>query len=773
MELTRWLGDITKDDTALVGGKGANLGELTRAGFPVPDGFVVTADAYLATVGNETEGGPSFEELAADPDALDKESRRLQEVVASVVMSDELRTAIVDAYCELSRRVGSTEPLVAVRSSATAEDLAGTSFAGMHRTLTNVRGPQAVVSAVNLCWQSVFEARALSYRAAQHVEGRPTIAVVVQVMVPAVSAGVAFSADPATGSSDTVVIEAAPGQGEVVVGGLVEPDTYTLSRSPLEVRAVHVGTKSHKVVAGASGDQTVTLSAEEGNARVLTDDQVLAIARFVVDAEHHFGCPQDLEWCFDQQGVVHVVQTRPITTLPAATEPTAAGGRAEGKTLAEGLGASPGLASGRVRVLTTPAEGALLVTGEVLVAPMTNPDWLPTLRRAAAVVTDSGGVTCHAAIASRELGVPCIVGAHDATKRLRTGDLVTVDGARGTVTGGEIARAAPITPVGGATTATAAVAADPVTATKLYVNLALAERADEIAAMNVDGVGLLRAEFLVTEALEGRHPRQVLATGGREEFLSRMATSLLRITRPFMPRPVVYRTIDFRSNEFSGLEGGDKFEPQERNPMIGYRGCFRYVKEPDLFALELELIARVREQTPNLHLMIPFVRTKWELEACLELVDASPLRDDHSLLRWIMAEVPSVVHWLPEYASLGIDGVSIGSNDLTQLMLGVDRDSEMCEELFDEEDGAVLDAIEQIIRKSARLGLTSSLCGQAPSNRPTFAEALVRFGIDSVSVNPDAAVRTRRALARAEQRLLLDAVRNPHEQSHEQEEDRQ
>ena len=322
----------------------------------------------------------------------------------------------------------------------------------------------------------------------------------------------------------------------------------------------------------------------------------------------------------------------------------------------------------------------------------------------------------------------------------------------------------PSLPSSGATAAPAA--GEPVTATKLYVNLALAERADEIAAMDVDGVGLLRAEFLVTEALEGRHPRQVLATGGREEFLSRMATSLLKITRPFMPRPVVYRTIDFRSNEFSGLEGGDKFEPQERNPMIGYRGCYRYIKEPDLFALELELIARVREQTPNLHLMIPFVRTKWELEACLELVDASPLRDDRGLLRWIMAEVPSVVHWLPEYAALGIDGVSIGSNDLTQLILGVDRDSEVCEELFDEEDGAVLDAIEQIIRTSARLGLTSSLCGQAPSNRPSFAEALVRFGIDSVSVNPDAAARTRRALARAEQHVLLDAARNPVEQSH-------
>ena len=373
-------------------------------------------------------------------------------------------------------------------------------------------------------------------------------------------------------------------------------------------------------------------------------------------------------------------------------------------------------------------------------------------------MTDSGGVTCHAAIASRELGVPCIVGAHDATTRLHTGDVVTVDGARGTVTAGAVTtrRASSLL-----ATRRRSTAAEPVTATKLYVNLALAERADEIAAMNVDGVGLLRAEFLVTEALEGRHPRQVLATGGREEFLSRMAASLLKITTPFMPRPVVYRTIDFRTNEFRGLEGGEEYEPQERNPMIGYRGCYRYIKEPDLFALELELIARVREQTPNLHLMIPFVRTKWELEACLELVDASPLRDDRGLLRWIMAEVPSVVHWLPEYAALGIDGVSIGSNDLTQLILGVDRDSEVCEELFDEGDGAVLDAIEQIIRTSARLGLTSSLCGQAPSNRPAFAEALVRFGIDSVSVNPDAASRTRRVLAGAEQRLVLDAARNP------------
>ncbi len=756
MEPIRWFSDIRKDDVALAGGKGANLGELLAAGFPVPDGFVVTADAYLAA----TEGTPElatevFE--AIDPEKLELESERLRAVVAATVMPDDLRAAIIDAYCELSRRTGTHDPVVAVRSSATAEDAGGTSFAGMHRTLTNVRGPHGVIDAVMACWESLFGARALSYRVAQRIEEKPAIAVVVQAMVPAVSAGVAFTADPTSGDRDTLVIEAAPGQGEVVVGGLVEPDTYTLGRDPLELLDVRVGVKTHKVVAAAAGDQTVRLGEAESRARVLTDDQVMTIAGLALKAEDHFGVPQDLEWCFDPEGVVHIVQTRPITTLqgvmPVAPSTTPA------TTLLSGQGASPGIASGTVRVLATPAEGALLQTGEVLVAPMTNPDWLPTLRRAAAVVTDSGGVTCHAAIASRELGVPCVVGTHDATTRLHTGDLVTVDGARGTVSAGAVARVAPMIPLLGAVTAAAPATSAPVTATKLYVNLALAERAEQIAEMNVDGVGLLRAELLVTEALDGRHPRQVLATGGRDEFLDRMTSSLLRITRPFMPRPVIYRTIDFRSNEFGGLEGGEQYEPQERNPMIGYRGCYRYVKEPDLFGLELELIARVREQTPNLHLMIPFVRTKWELEACLELVDASPLHDDRGLLRWIMAEVPSVVHWLPEYAALGIDGVSIGSNDLTQLVLGVDRDSEVCAELFDEADGAVMAAIEQIIRTSAELGLTSSLCGQAPSNRPSFAEALVRFGIDSVSVNPDAAVSTRNVLARAEQRMLLDAAR--------------
>jgi pyruvate,water dikinase len=753
----RRIQDLSHADIPYAGGKGANLGELMRGGFPVPPGFVVGAPAYAAFCDENGLRSRLADRLSGvdvdDTAALESAAVEVRAMVEAEPVPAWLETAIRDAFVSLSAGEDIT---VAVRSSATSEDTASASFAGMNETFLNVRGADDVVAAVRSCWGSLFGARTVFYRAKRGFgQADMDIAVVVQQQVASTRAGVMFTIDPATGDRDHLVIEGAFGLGESVVSGSVSPDRYVVDKLLLAVTARDVRRKELAIDATAGGGTAQrTLDDDEATRPVLSDDEVRAVADLGRRVERHYHSPQDTEWAYDASGRLWILQSRPVTATGhgVAGPPKTV---AEGEILVRGLGAAPGVAGGAARVIENRDGGADLADGEVLVTHMTTPDWVPLMRRAAAIVTDSGGMTCHAAIVSRELGIPCVVGTGNATRVLRDGEVVTVDATHGVVREG-----APSIPVGAVAPPPPTGAGAAATATRLLVNLSEPSQVERAAALDVDGVGLLRAELMVLEALAGVHPRLLIEQGRGEEFVERMAGALETFASGFAPRPITYRTIDFRTNEFRGLEGGERFEPEEANPMIGYRGALRYTREPDVFRLELAALGRVWDAGHrNLHVMLPFVRTAHELEQCMRLIDESGLSERPGFELWVMAEVPSVLFNLERYAALGVQGISIGSNDLTQLVLGADRDSEVLAETFDERDPAVTAYLMELIPKARELGLATSICGQAPSVHPEYADLLVRAGIDAVSVNIDAVDRTRRLLDAAERRVLLERHR--------------
>ncbi len=800
LELVRPFSRLRRGDTDYAGGKGANLGELRAAGLPVPDGFVIGAPAYaelcehsrLRERISERLSGVDFEDTAA----LQVASAAARALIDEAPVPESVRRAVSVAYEGLAGGQGPPSA-VSVRSSATAEDTAEASFAGMNETFLNVTGSEAVLDAVRACWRSLFGTRTVYYRGANGLpQAEIDIAVVVQLQVASTRSGVMFTVNPATGDRGELVIEGSFGLGEAVVSGSVSPDRWVIEKSTLAIRRREVHHKELAIEPSIDGGTARRpLTDAEALQPSLTDQEAVAVAGLGVRIEQHYGSPQDTEWAFDPDGRLWMLQSRPITTLHERGAPSAAAAMGEDidmpagrgslvapagedvNPLLRGLGGAPGGASGPARILSSLQEAERLRDGDVLVTHMTAPDWLPLMRRAAAIVTDSGGMTCHAAIVSRELGIPAVVGTGEATSRLRDGEIVTVDATRGVVLEGArgvpggggpspdgavsaTTRPAQAGPAGPALTIQSAPARGEITGTRVLVNLSEPSQVERVRGMAVDGVGLLRAELMVLEALEGEHPRSLMERGRGEELVDRMARNLEIFAAGFQPRPVTYRTIDFRTNEFSGLTGGERFEPQESNPMIGYRGALRYTREPDVFALELEAVARVWDAgLTNLHVMLPFVRTVPELRRCRELIARSGLTERGGFELWVMAEVPSVLFNLPAYAELGVAGISIGSNDLTQLLLGADRDNPALAATFDERDGAVTAYLKQLIPLARSLGLSTSICGQAPSVHPEYAELLVRAGIDAISVNIDVIERTRALVAVAERRVLLDAAR--------------
>ncbi len=754
MRYIKFFKEIHKDDIPSAGGKGANLGEMYNAGFPVPPGFVVTSNAYkdfIEKTGIKEEIKQVLSKINYDDyDSIKKASKEIQTLIVSEEMPDEIKSEIKAAYesmykttIQLPKRASEyinamrTPPFVAVRSSATAEDLPSASFAGQQATYLNVKGDENVIDAVQKCWASLFTTRAIFYR---HRNGfdhfKVLIAVIIEKMVNSDASGVAFTVDPVSENPDLMVIEASFGLGEAVVGGEVTPDHYVVRKSTFEIVEKKINKKDFMIIRDPTGkNKKVYLDEKTATSQVLSDSQIIELAKIIKRIEEHYNFPQDIEWA--REGTkLYIVQSRPITTLGKKFEVPSK--EKMGEPILRGLPASKGFAQGKVKIVLDPNNLDKVEKGDILVTRMTNPDYVPAMKIAAAIITDEGGMTSHAAIVSREMEIPCIVGTGNATKVLKDGEEVTVDAVNGFVYKG-------IVKVEEKKEEKAEVDVNKiVTKTKVYMNLGVPFKIDEYKNLPIDGIGLMRIEFIIASQI-GEHPNYLIEKGEQDKYINALANGIERVASAIYPRPVVVRFSDFKSNEYRDLKGGEKFEPKENNPMLGFRGVSRYIskKFEKSFRLECKAIKKVREKYDNVWVMLPFVRTVDEVIKVRKIMEEEGLRRSDSFKVWLMAEVPSIVILADEFSKLDIDGISIGSNDLTQLTLGVDRDSEELGKMgyFDERNEAVLRSIKRLVDEFHKNGKTVSICGQAPSVYPEFLEFLIKIGIDSISLNPDAVVK--------------------------------
>jgi len=768
---------VTKDMVQLAGGKGANLGELTSIGVRVPPAFILTSKAfkYFLEYNNLFD---KIRETLNSCETSEEASEKIKQLIKNAKIPEKLSSMIYQAYDELSKKVGK-EILVAVRSSATAEDIETASFAGQQDTYLNVTKDE-LIDRIKDVWASLYNARAIEYRKSKGIDDLSVlIAVVVQKMVNSRSAGVMFTLHPVTGDEKYIMIESNWGLGESVVGGKVTPDEVLIEKSTLRITEKKVSNKNIKIVYDKQlkKNVTITLDEKESRAMSITDEEAIELAKLALKIEEHYKRPMDIEWAIDNDlsfpENIFIVQARPETfwsskrkETKSAVEKSSAS--VSGKVLVRGLAASPGIAFGKAKIILDIKDPKIheFKKGDILVTKMTDPDWVPLMKIAGAIITDEGGMTSHAAIVSRELGIPAIVGSREATKVIQDNQEITVDAIRGIVYEGKVIQATetvsqqaqPSTGIQGISREVL-LSLYPVTATKIYMNLGEPDVIDKYLDLPFDGIGLMRIEFIVSEWVR-YHPLYLIKIGNAELFVDKLAEGIAKVASAIYPRPVVVRFSDFKTNEYKKLIGGEEFEPDERNPMIGWRGVSRYVSkeyEP-AFRLEVKAIRKVREEMglKNVWVMFPFVRTTWELENAIKIMEEEGLRRDSDFKVWIMAEVPSVVVLAEEFAKI-VDGFSIGSNDLAQLTLGVDRDSELLARMgyYDERDPAVLESIRKLIRAAHKYGKTVSICGQAPSVYPAVVEYLVKAGIDSISVNPDAVINVRRQVASIEQQIIL------------------